>query len=375
MPAAGAEVAPVAFRRRKPVELPDSPRLLVMETGLIGELLLVTPLLRAIGKAFPSADVTVMVRPGSAPVLVGNPYVKKLLPLIARERNGFLGVMRLASWVRSRDFDAVLVLDTSFRSALIALMGAAPVRAGLSTEGRGFLLTHKRPRDRTAYQVDEHLAVLELLGVPSDGLQLDLFLTEEERRSARALVGEPPEHGRLVGLHPGASLDIRRWPVRLFVELADRLEREAGVTPVFFFGPREEDLAGAVTKLREWEGSAPPIVHSPGNIRILAAAFELMDAVVTNNTGPMHVAAAVGTPGVFIHGPSPVARWHPPGERFTPVYADGVDCRPCDASTCAQDRLSCMENVSVNSVLEAVLSHLARDKPSAVPQGSEVSRE
>jgi len=226
----------VAFRKRKQVELPDSPRLLVMETGLIGELLMITPLLRAIGRAFPSADVTVMARPGSAPVLVGNPHVKKLLPLIKKERNGFLGVMRLASWVRSRDFDAVIVLHTSFRSALIALMGAAPVRAGLSSEGRGFILTHKRPRDLTAYQVDEHLAVLELLGVPSDGRQLDLFLTEKERRSARELLGDRAEHGRLVGLHPGAIDEIRRWPVRLFVELAGRLEREAGVTPVFFLG-------------------------------------------------------------------------------------------------------------------------------------------
>ncbi len=365
----------MAFRKRTPVELPDGPKLLVMETGLIGELLVITPLLRAIAKAFPSADVTVMVRPGSAPVLVGNPYVKKLLPLIRRERHGFLGVMRLASWVRSRDFDAVLVLHTSFRSALIALMGAAPVRAGLSTQGRGFLLTHKRPRDRTVHQVDEHLAVLELLGVPADGRQLDLFLTEEERRSARRLIGDAPEHGRLVGVHPGAICEIRRWPVRLFVELAGRLEREAGVTPVFFFGPREEDLARAVTELREWEGAAPPALHSPGNIRILAAAFELMDAVVTNNTGPMHIAAAVGTPGVFIHGPSPVARWHPPGERFIPVYADGLECRPCDASTCVQDRLLCMENVGVDSVLEAVLSHLSRQQPLAVPQGSGISRE
>ena len=339
-PESGAEVAPVAPRKRKPVELPDSPRLLVMETGLIGELLVITPVLRAIGKAFPSADVTVMVRPGSAPVLVGSPYVKRLLPLVGKERKGLLGAMRLASWVRSQDFDAVLVLHTSFRSALIALMGAAPVRAGLSSEGRGFLLTHKRPRDRTAYEVDEHLAVLRLLGIPADGRELELFLTEEERRSARKLIGATPEHVRLVGLHPGASREIRRWPIRLFVELAGRLEREAGVTPVFFFGPREEDLAHAVTELREWEGAAPPVVHGPGNIRILAAAFELMDAVVTNNTGPMHVAAAVGAPGVFIHGPTPVARWHPPGECFIPVYADRLECRPCDASTCAQDRLS-----------------------------------
>ncbi|MCK4680256.1 glycosyltransferase family 9 protein, partial [bacterium] len=146
----------------------------------------------------------------------------------------------------------------------------------------------------------------------------------------------------------------RRWPIRLFVELAGRLEREAGVTPVFFFGPREEDLAHAVTELRAWEGAAPPALHAPGSIRVLAAAFELMDAVVTNNTGPMHMAAAVGAPGVFIHGPTPVARWHPPGERFIPVYADGLGCRPCDTSTCAQDRLLCMENVTVDRVFEAV---------------------
>jgi lipopolysaccharide heptosyltransferase II len=351
-------VALVAFRKQKPVELPEKPRLLVMETGLIGELLVVTPVLRAIGRAFPSADVTVMVRPGSAPVLIGNPYVKKLLPLVGRERKGFWGVMRLSSWVRSRNFDAALVLHTSFRSALISLMGAVPVRAGLSCEGRGFLLTHKKPRDRAAYEVDEHLAVLKLLGIPPAGRELDMFLTDDERRSARSLLGLPQEHGRLVGLHPGASREIRRWPVRLFVELAGRLEQDVGVTPVFFFGPREEDLARAVSELRQWDGRSAPSLYSPGNVRILAAAFELMDVVVTNNTGPMHVAAAVGTPGVFIHGPTPVPRWHPPGERFTPVYADGLDCRPCDTSTCARDHLECMEGVTVDRVFEAVCEQL-----------------
>ena len=344
----------MARKTPKKYELPERPRILVMETGLIGELLAVTPALRAICKARPEADVTVMVRPGSAPVLVGNPCVKKLLPLVGKERKGFLGVMRLASWVRSRDFDAALVLHTSFRSALIALMGAVPVRAGLSCEGRGFILTHRKPRDRAAYEVDEHLAVLELLGVPGAGRELEIFLTDDERRSARLLVGSRPEGTRLVGLQPGASREIRRWPIRHFVELADRLEGEAGVRTVFFFGPREEDLARAVSELRQWEGGVPPVVHSPGNVRVLAAAFELMDAVVTNNTGPMHIAAAAGVPGVFIHGPTPVPRWHPPGDRYIPVYADGLECRPCDTSKCAQSRLLCMDGVTVDRVFDAV---------------------
>ena len=364
----------MAPRKRKPVELPDSPKLLVMETGLIGELMVITPALRAIAKAFPSADVTVMVRPDSALVLVDNPYVKRLLPVVSKERNGFLGVMRLASWIRSQDFDAVLVLHTSFRSALIALMGAAPVRAGLSSEGRGFLLSHKRTRDRMAYEVDEHLAVLELVGIPADGRELELFLTEEERRYARRLVGAAPENGRLVGLHPGASRANRRWPLRLFVELAVRLERDAGVTPVFFFGPREEDLAHGVAELLERDGKDLPVMVRPGNIRLLAAAFELMNVVVTNNTGPMHIAAAVRRPGVFINGPTPVERWHPPGLLNTPVFSRDVECRPCDLPQCKLDRLACMEDVSVDSVLEAVLNHLSSEESSAVPQGSEASR-
>ncbi|MFH1689834.1 MAG: glycosyltransferase family 9 protein [Candidatus Eisenbacteria bacterium] len=364
----------MAFRKRTPVELPNRPRILVMETGLIGELLVITPALRAIGKARPEADVTVMVRPGSAPVLIGSPYVKKLLPLVGKERKGFLGVMRLASWVRSRDFDAALVLHTSFRSALIALMGAVPVRAGLSCEGRGFLLTHKRPRDRNAYEVDEHLGVLELLGVPGDGPEMDLFLTTKERRSALSLLRRVAEPRTLVGLHPGASRVNRRWPLWLFVELASRLERDAGVTPVFFFGPREEDLAQGVTELRAMDGKDPPVMLRPGNIRLLAAAFELMDVVVTNNTGPMHVAAAVGTPGVFINGPTPVGRWHPPGALNTPVFSRGVGCRPCDLPQCRIERLACMEEVSVDSVLEAVQNHLSRGESSTLPPGGGVPR-
>jgi len=325
-----------------------------METGLIGELLVITPALRALRKHRPDAHVTVMVRPGSAPVLVGNPNVDRLLPLVGKERKGFLGVMRLASWVRSKDFDAAFVLHTSFRSALIALMGAVPVRAGLACEGRGFILTHKKPRDRDAYEVDEHLDVVGLLGVPSDGRELEIFLTREEHRSARALLGSATGGRTLVGLHPGASRDIRRWPLHKFFTLAELIESELGASPVFFFGPREEDLARGIIVMYEEKGAPPPQICRPGNVRVLAAAFEMMDAVVTNNTGPMHIAAAVQTPGVFIHGPTPVPRWHPPGERYAPIYAEDVECRPCDSPQCSESSLRCMAAVRPEHVLEGL---------------------
>jgi lipopolysaccharide heptosyltransferase II len=333
--------------------LPDSPSVLVMETGLVGELLVVTPALRALRKAHPSARVTALVSPGSAPVLVGNPAVQRLLPLPKERRSGPGAVAALASWVHAQRFDAALVFHTSFRSALISALAGVRVRAGLSCEGRGFLLTRRAPRDRAAYEVDEHLKVVGLLGVPPDGRSMDLFLTPAERAEASRLLEGVPEGRRLVFLHPGASREIRRWPADRFAELGALLAR-SGAEPVYAFGPSEGALADAVEAWWRERGLGAPRVVKPGSVRVLGALFERADAVVANNTGPMHVAAAVGAPGVFVHGPTPVDRWHPPGERWTAVAADGVPCRPCDSPACRMGRLLCMEAVTVERVLAAV---------------------
>jgi len=361
----------VSRARSTAIELPDAPNVLVIETGLVGELLVITPALRAIRTAYPAARITVAVTPGSAPVLVGNPNVDRLLALSKRERGGFLGLLRLASWIRAKRFDVALVLHTSFRSALAAAIGAVPVRAGLSSEGRGFLLTHKTPRDRAAYEVDEHLKVLGLLGVPSAGRELELHLTEEERDAARSLLPGGADESPLVVLHPGASREIRRWPAERFAELGARLSSRAGAAVVFAFGPRERPLAERVELWFERERLPKPSTVFPESVRILGAVFERADAVVTNNTGPMHVAAAVGTRGVFIHGPTPVARWHPPGERFAAVFARGAPCRPCDSPSCRMDSLVCMESVAVDEVYAAVLELLREaGAAQAAPRGS-----
>ncbi len=332
--------------------LPENPKLLVIETGLVGELLVITPTLRAIKRAYPGASITVMVSPGSAPILAGNPAVSRLLPLEKAERTGG-GLLRVAAWVRSQRFDAVLVLHTSFRSAALAALALVRVRAGLTCEGRGWLLTHRTPRDRSAYEVDEHLRVAGLLGIPPDGRELDLFLSDEERAAAKELLGGLRRP--LVGLHPGASREIRRWPAERFAELGQRIIESGRAHPVYLFGPREQDLAETVRAWCERNGAAAPMLISPSSVRMLGALFERTTAVVTNNTGPMHVATAVRVPGVFIHGPTPVDRWHPPGSASEAVYGANVACRPCDSPRCRMDGLLCMEAVTVDEVRAALM--------------------
>jgi heptosyltransferase-2 len=345
--------------RRARLKLPDAPSVLVIETGLIGEILVVTPALRAFRKAFPGARVTALVSPGSAPLLVGNPAVNRLLPMAKEQRSGLARFLGLSAWIRAQRFDAALIFHTSFRSALLAALAGVPIRAGLASEGRGFLLTHKAERDRAAYEVDEHLKVLELLGVPPDGRAMELHLLPEEREEAARILRDLPPGSRVVGLHPGASAEFRRWPAARFAELGARL-RGSGVEPVFTVGPKEDPLADAVLSSWRSQGLPEPTVVRPRTARMLAALFERMDAVVTNNTGPMHVAATVGTPGVFIHGPTPVARWHPPGDRWTAVSAEGVACRPCDSPSCRMDRVHCMEAVTVDRVHEALAGVIER---------------
>lgn len=345
--------------RRARLKLPASPNVLVIETGLVGEVLVVTPALRAFRKAFPGARVTALVSPGSAPLLVGNPSLNRLLPMPKEQRSGITRFLGLSAWIRAQRFDAALVFHTSFRSALLAALSGVPVRAGLSSEGRGFLLTHKAGRDRAAYEVDEHLKVLGLLGVPADGQAMDLPLLPEEREEAARLLEDPPPGTRIVGLHPGASAAFRRWPAERFAELGARLAG-SGVRPVYAFGPKETPLADAVDAWWRAHGLPAPRSVAPRTVRILGALFERMDAVVTNNTGPMHVAAAVGAPGVFIHGPTPIARWHPPGDRWAAVYAQDVACRPCDSPACRMDRFHCLEAVSVDRVSEALAGVMER---------------
>jgi heptosyltransferase-2 len=338
--------------------LPDAPKVLAIETGLLGELLVVTPALRALKRARPRAAVTAMVSPTSAVVLAGNPNIARLLPLPKEQRAGVAGLLRVAAWIRAQRFDAALVFHTSFRSALVAALGRVPIRAGLVSEGRGFMLTHRAPRDRDAYEVDEHLKVVAALGIPADGRALDLFLTEGERREAETHLPERA-HGRpLVVVHPGASREIRCWPAGRFAELGSRLagEREAAV--VFAFGPRERDLAAELEAWNAERGLPKPHIVFPRDVRVLGALFARADVAVTNNSGPMHVAVAAGAAAVFIHGPTPVSRWQPPGEHTVPVFAEDVPCRPCDSPRCRMDSLVCMESVSVERVFGAAVGLL-----------------
>jgi ADP-heptose:LPS heptosyltransferase len=294
-------------------------------------------------------------------VLVGNPNVSRLLPLRKEDRSGPMAVLRIAAWVRAQCFDAAFVFRPSFRSALIPALGGVPVRAGLASEGRGFLLTHRAPFVRSTSEVRKHLSVVGLVGIPPAGEELEMFLTDEEREEASRLMEAVP--GRpLVAIHPGANWPVRRWPAERFAELGARLADEVGTGIAYLAGPADADTIDAVERWYASRGRDGPAVLRPPSVRVLAAVFESADVAVTNDSGPLHIASAVGSQAVFIHGPTLVERAHLPDPRHTDLYAADVPCRPCDSTTCEQGRLLCFEGVTVQMAVDAVAARLGRGR-------------
>jgi heptosyltransferase-2 len=347
----------MARKGRGAPEFPATARFLVIETGFVGDVLVTTPALRAIRRACPDCSITALIRPASGIVLVGNPNVSRLLPLGKEDRSGPMAVLRVASWIRAQRFDAAFIFRPSFRSALLPALGGVPVRAGLSSEGRGLFLTHRAPFVREESEVRKHLKVVGLVGIPPAGQELEMFLTEEEREEAARLLRAAP--GRpLVAIHPGANWPVRRWPAERFAELGDRIVGECGAKVAYLAGPADTRTIAAVRRWYRSHGREEPTVLEPPNVRVLAAVFESADVAVTNDSGPLHIASAVGSQSVFIHGPTLVERAHLPDPRHTDLFAAGVPCRPCDSTTCDQGRLLCFEGVTVDMALEAVAARL-----------------
>ncbi|MEQ9454652.1 MAG: glycosyltransferase family 9 protein, partial [Phycisphaeraceae bacterium] len=221
-----------------------------------------------------------------------------------------MGVWAEACWLRGLGFDAVLLLPNSFRSALVVWLAGIPRRIGYARDGRGWLLTDRAEARREGGKwaaepaVDYYLRLVRGLGGGGEEMSaMRLVVTEAQRRK----MGERLEAlgvgagDRVVVLNPGASKVMKRWPAERYGALADRLAETFGVVVVVSGSPGERGIAGEVVA-----SSETGVVDVTGrlSVSLLKALMERAELLVTNDTGPRHVAAAVGTSVVTLFGPT-----------------------------------------------------------------------
>jgi heptosyltransferase-2 len=319
--------------------------ILVKGANWLGDAVMSLPALRSLREMLPRARVAVLARPAFADLYRGAPAVDEVLP---HERGGLRPWVRAVAELRRRKFDAALVLPRSFSSAFLVWSARIPRRIGYAGGGRSRLLTDplERPRDRR-HRVHYYHDLLRPLGEPPPARPPRLELLPD----AAAWAGDRLPDGPWIALNPGATYGrAKQWFEDRFSELARRLARRARIAVVG--GPAESALGERVAR-----AAGGISLAGKTSVSQLAAALARCSLLVTNDTGPMHVADAVGTPIVAVFGPTDWIATPPFGRRHTIVRHE-IDCSPCLRRECPLGHHHCMTRVSVDQVLRACLEWL-----------------
>ena len=332
-------------------------RVVVRGTNWVGDSVMTLPALRALRRVLPEAQITLVVRPSAKGIFADVDFIDQLLTY--DRRSAFSIPSQIKAW-RQRRFDLAVLFQNAFEAALIPFLAGVPLRLGYATESRQALLTHplalpdwRSSRHEVFYYLYLITALEQLLfgtseiceGVPDASLQISEARKTEAENLLRVYgvrEGEP-----VVALCPGSiNSRAKRWPAEAYAALADRLidsQRQ-----VLLIGSADEaDVTREVTRRMQQN---PIVLTGKTSLDQITAVLSLVDLVVTNDTGPAHIAAALGCPTLVIFGPTNPLTTRP----FAPeaeILRHPPDCAPCMLRDCPIDH-RCMTAITVDEVFE-----------------------
>ncbi|MAT39501.1 MAG: hypothetical protein CL946_07840 [Ectothiorhodospiraceae bacterium] len=345
--------------------------LVIRQHNQLGDMLCVVPLLHALRKTYPKAKISLLARPLNAEILRGSPFLDEV---IVYDKFKFfdspVAVLSFGRDLRDRGFDLVLVPSTvsmSVTSDVLAFLTRCKRRIGPgSLNGKknvtGFLYNHREHLDWRdepwTHQAQRNLDIASILVLEKVRLQPAIGLADEELRHGRDLVNDRKGNAPIViGFHPGAAKIPNRWDALNFAEIANRCAEIYGAHLVISAGPNDtEPLAQMKAHL---DNDALIALNLP--IREVASIIAACDLFVTNDTGIMHVAAAVGTTTLSLFGPTPPLEWAPPGSKHRFILG-----RNDDVQTITVDRV--WENVM--ELAERELRNVNRTEDISHPAGT-----
>ena len=336
-------------------------RSLVVMPNWVGDLVMAEPVLTALAAA--DREVVVLARPALASLIELLPAVTSTVPLEADNS-------RTVAAMRQAGCDEAVILPNSFRSAWRPYRAGIPRRWGYQSDLRSPLLKPavRRPRHRKIHQTEDYADLLTAMDVPCPStwtprLRLPPEALEDGRRLVARAGLETTDRPR-VGLFPGAEFGpSKRWPWRNFAALAEAVYRRSGsARPVILAGPKEVWLA---VRVREESGDRHPVIGPDLDLGRFASVLAHLDLLVTNDSGPMHLAAALGVPCVALFGPTDPRRTRPAGDHHEVMYTDRW-CSPCFRRRCPLVRHRCLRDIEVSAVFEACRRLL--DGPASAPR-------
>ena len=322
-----------------------------------------TPVVTAVRKMFPKAKLSILAKPVFASFWRNYPGVDEVIGL----EKGLSGFWKTVSIVKEKQFEAALVLPTSLSSAFLMFAAQIPLRIGWGGEGREIFLTHvvPRPHPRQKHLVWEYLELAKKglkIKISGSSFQLHSVVAPEDIRGLHQVWEDAgvPSKKSFIALAPGATYGpAKRWPLPYWQDLIQKLLKERKESLLILGGWEEEAYLRPLLEGKEPKNSNRlHLLAGRTTSTILAAMLSKCKLLVTNDTGPMHVAAAVGTPTVALFGSSSPMWTRPFGIGHEVIYKH-LECSPCFQRTCPIG-YKCLHAISVEEVYRAVLKKLRK---------------
>jgi len=316
-----------------------------------------TPAVRAIRKNFPDAEISILAKSWVAPVFENSPYVDHVLIYDdAGKHKGLVGKLRLARELKEYRFDATILLQNAIEAALIAFFSGIPCRIGYNTDVRGFLLTHSvpcTPQIKKIHQTGYYLGLLQGIGLKADGLNLDLTVAEKHRDRAVEILSQYniSEKEKLVGINPSATFGpAKQWFPERYAGLADRIKEVFRARIIIFGGLGDRELGREISQIMQHQ---PIDLCGKTSLQEAMALINMCNLFITNDSGLMHVAAALNVPLIAIFGSTNSVTTGPHSKR-SKIVSVPIDCSPCLKPECPRGHLKCMDQIDVDMVFDVV---------------------
>jgi heptosyltransferase-2 len=340
--------------RRKPFSRSCRLTSLVIQTAFLGDVLLTTPLLSVLSAHHGALDV--VTTPAATSLLETHPGVRRVVPYDKRGTDrGLGGLRRLARRLRAERYETAYLPHRSLRSAILARLARVPRRVGYR-DGWRALYTETRPRPAAEHEIDRLLALADVAPGGGQRLMPTLRLTTADIAAAQELLHGAGIAAPFAALAPGSIWGTKRWP--RYADLAARL---AEAMPVILVGGSDDrELGEAIVRHAREAFPEGTVTNAAGRLtlRQSAALIEQANVLVTNDSAPLHLAQAVGTPTVAIFGPTvPAFGFGPRGPHDAALGLEGLVCRPCSAHgprACPLRHHLCMQSLTVEEVLQAI---------------------
>jgi len=328
-------------------------RILIVNVNWLGDTLFATPFIRAVREKYPKAYIAIITHPRCYEILEGNRNIDEII--IYDEKKQHKSLLRrfsIISYLRSKNFDTAFILRKSLSRTLLLLFSKIQHRVGYRSKRAGFLLTKRIDvPHKELHKVEYFLNLARAMGIETENKNYEICISGNNIEKAENILKDAglKDKGFIV-LNAGGNWNPKRWPLENFAKLGDEIFKKTGLSIALTGAEKDIQLAEDIARLMKHK---PAVLCGKTDLKTLGAVFKKAVCVISNDSGPMHLAVAARANVIAIFGPTSPELTGPYGDgRYLVLHKD-IGCKiPCYDSKCNDNR--CIKAVSVEDVIEAV---------------------